>query len=239
MNSYVSEHKIKERGHSMKNKFNSNGLTLIEVIITLAILGVVVTPLMSMFITSQKINRESEMKYNAIQLAQEQMEEIKADNTLDVSSGSGYTGADGDYEKSLNDDGYRLDIGINKSEEVELEDVDTVEVPDTFDQVYNVAVSTTTNITATKNDENIRVNLLTDNGKLMVNNSFTGVKLYLYKTDDDYAYTVSGNGTVIEVQEGMDKLDNILYYITIKVYKDAKLIETVKGSKVFSKIITD
>lgn len=223
----------------MKNKFNSNGLTLIEVIITLAILGVVVTPLMSMFITSQKINRESEMKYNAIQLAQEQMEDIKADNTLDVSSGSGYTGVDGDYEKSLNDDGYRLDININKSEEVELEDVDTVEVPDSFDQVYNVAVSTTIDITATKNHENIRVNLLTDNGKLMVNNSFTGVKLYLFKTDDDYAYTVSGNGTVIEVQDGMDKLDNILYYITIKVYKDAKLIETVKGSKVFSRIITD
>lgn len=223
----------------MKNKFNSNGLTLIEVIITLAILGVVVTPLMSMFITSQKINRESEMKYNAIQLAQEQIEDIKADNTLDVSSGSGYTGVDGDYEKSLNDDGYRLDININKSEEVELEDVDTVEVPDSFDQVYNVAVSTTIDITATKNHENIRVNLLTDNGKLMVNNSFTGVKLYLFKTDDDYAYTVSGNGTVIEVQDGMDKLDNILYYITIKVYKDAKLIETVKGSKVFSRIITD
>ena len=73
----------------------------------------------------------------------------------------------------------------------------------------------------------------------MVNNSFTGVKLYLFKTDDDYAYTVSGNGTVIEVQDGMDKLDNILYFITIKVYKDAKLIETVKGSKVFSRIITD
>lgn len=223
----------------MKNKFNRNGLTLIEVIITLAILGVVVTPLMSMFITSQKINRESEMKYNAIQLAQEQIEDIKADNTLDVSSGSGYTGVDGDYEKSLNDDGYRLDININKSEEVELEDVETVEVPDSFDQVYNVAVSTTTDITATKNHENIRVNLLTDNGKLMVNNSFTGVKLYLFKNDDDYAYTVSGNGTVIEVQDGMDKLDNILYYITIKVYKDAKLIETVKGSKVFSRIITD
>ena len=46
------------------------------------------------------------------------MEDKKADKTLDVSSGSGYTGVDGDYVKSLNDDGYRLYININKSEEV-------------------------------------------------------------------------------------------------------------------------
>ncbi len=222
----------------MRKIFNNNGLTLIEIIITLAVLGVVITPLMSMFITSQKINNESEMKYNAIQLAQKYMEGIKAVETLDVTS-SGYTGSPGNYSKTIYDYDYKLEINIKENEEITLEDVDPVVIPGTFNQTINVNVSTLKEINATQNNENIRINLSVDNGTIKVNNTFSGVKLYIFKSDKNFNYSITGNGTVIEAEEGMKKPDNILYYITVNVYKDDRLIETVSGSTVFNSIITD
>ncbi len=228
----------------MKKKLNNKGLTLIEIIITLAILGVVVTPLMSMFVTSQRINRESEIKYRAIQLAQKYMEDVKSESSLDVSTGSGYMGMDGDYSREIpNDSGYRLVVSINENDVVDIDDVDSVDVPGDgeYDDIVDVTVPDDLKTIDIMNDDAaIRVNLKTDNGKLKVETStFTGAKLYMFKDDSSYNYTISGNATVIEVQEGMDKPDNILYYITINVYDGARLIETVKGSKVFNSIITD
>lgn len=224
----------------MGKKLNNKGMTLIEIIITLTILGIVVAPLMSMFITSQKVNQESEMKYNAIQLAQKYMEDIKSDNNLDVSSGSGYSGTGGNYTKTIpNDGGYRLMIDINENDVVELEDVDAVIVPETFDQTVNVDAGGAVEVNAYKNDENIRINLLGGGGKIKVNDGFTGVRLYIFKSDTSYDYSISGSATVAEVSDSMDKPDNILFYITIEVYKGDRLIETVKGSKVFNSIITD
>jgi prepilin-type N-terminal cleavage/methylation domain-containing protein len=54
------------------------GLTLIEIVVTIAVMGIVITPLASMFIVSAKINRESDIKYKATMTAQRHMEEIKA-----------------------------------------------------------------------------------------------------------------------------------------------------------------
>lgn len=56
----------------------NKGLTLIEVIITLAVIGIVITPLMSMFVVSAKINGESSLELKSILTAQKYMEEIKA-----------------------------------------------------------------------------------------------------------------------------------------------------------------
>lgn len=227
----------------MKDKFNIKGLTLIEIIITLAILGVVVTPLMSMFVTSQKINIESEIKYRAIQLAQKYMEEIKSDNILDVSTGNGYTGTSGHYQKEIsNDSGYRLEILIEENSVVNVDPLDVVKLPDPadYDAVVDVTDAFTfTDINVAKDDAIIRVNLKTDNGKLKVNSTYSNAKLYMFKENSSNNYTITGSATVIEVQEGMAKPDNILYYITVNVYDGARLIETVKGSRVFSSIITD
>jgi len=94
---------------------NNNGLTLIEIIVTLAVLGVVISPLMTMFITSQKINNESETEYQAIQLAQEYMEELKAQNNF---NSSGYTEITVDgkpgYTKDFNDGDYIIEITVVK-----------------------------------------------------------------------------------------------------------------------------
>lgn len=68
----------------MKNISNKSGLTLVEIIVTIAVLGIVICPLMSMFITSEKINRESDKEYKSIQQAQRYMEEIKSMSEIDT-----------------------------------------------------------------------------------------------------------------------------------------------------------
>jgi prepilin-type N-terminal cleavage/methylation domain-containing protein len=68
----------------MKELFNNKGLTLVEIIMTLAILGVVICPLMNLLVMSQKINSEGEKEYRVIQTAQYFMEEIRAMDEIDT-----------------------------------------------------------------------------------------------------------------------------------------------------------
>lgn len=62
----------------MNSLFNNKGLTLVEVIMTLAILGAVICPLMNILVISQKINSEGQKDYRLIQTAQYYMEEVRA-----------------------------------------------------------------------------------------------------------------------------------------------------------------
>ena len=68
----------------MNRLFNNRGLTLIEVIMTLAILGVVICPLMNMLVLSEKINKEGRKEYKSIQTAQYYMEEIRDMDEIDM-----------------------------------------------------------------------------------------------------------------------------------------------------------
>lgn len=68
----------------MSRLFNNKGLTLIEVIMTLAILGVVICPLMNMLVLSEKINKEGQIENKSIQTAQYYMEETRAMDGIDM-----------------------------------------------------------------------------------------------------------------------------------------------------------
>ena len=68
----------------MNRLFNNRGLTLIEVIMTLAILGVVICPLMNMLVLSEKINKEGQIECKSIQTAQYYMEETRAMDEIDM-----------------------------------------------------------------------------------------------------------------------------------------------------------
>ena len=68
----------------MNRLFNNRGLTLIEVIMTLAILGLVICPLMNMLVLSEKINKEGRKEYKSIQTAQYYMEETRAMDGIDM-----------------------------------------------------------------------------------------------------------------------------------------------------------
>ena len=61
----------------MKINFKNKGLTLIEIIISLAILSIIIIPISSMALSSTKINVESEYRLKALALAQEVMEYTK------------------------------------------------------------------------------------------------------------------------------------------------------------------
>ena len=68
----------------MNRLFNNKGLTLIEVIMTLAILGLVICPLMNMLVLSEKINKEGHIENKSIQTAQYYMEEIRDMDEIDM-----------------------------------------------------------------------------------------------------------------------------------------------------------
>lgn len=68
----------------LKNILNRSGITMVEIIMTLAVLGVVICPLLTMFITSQKISNYCDNEYKSMLLAQKYMEEIESIKELDT-----------------------------------------------------------------------------------------------------------------------------------------------------------
>lgn len=68
----------------MKYELNKSGICIVEIIMTVAILGIVIAPLMSLFVASQKINKYSELEYKTILFAQNYMEEMQESKIIDV-----------------------------------------------------------------------------------------------------------------------------------------------------------
>ncbi len=129
----------------MKKILNKKGFTIIEVIVTLAVLGIVIGPLMTMFITSQKINNEGSKEYKSIQLAQKYMEEIKGLEEFNYNL-EGYARAEvsGDYvytktiPESVNNYGVNIEIKAAK------EDAPEAETPIDFDSIIKIEPSMVT-----------------------------------------------------------------------------------------------
>lgn len=90
---------------------NNKGFTLIEVILTLSILGLAIMPLMSMSVISAKINSESNKEYKSFLEAQSYMEEIKILNDIDTIK---YVYNKGIYERKViqNDHVFGAEIKI-------------------------------------------------------------------------------------------------------------------------------
>lgn len=65
-----------------KERYNS-GITLVEIIVTVGVAGILIVPLMSMFVFASGINSRSNEEFQAVMLAQAYMEEIKAMDELD------------------------------------------------------------------------------------------------------------------------------------------------------------
>lgn len=60
-----------------QKKYNtSKGLTLIEIIVSLALLSIIIIPFLAMFVNSTKVNSRSDTTLNATYLAQVTMEEL-------------------------------------------------------------------------------------------------------------------------------------------------------------------
>lgn len=95
---------------------NKEGVTLVEVIITIAVTGAVIVPLMTLFVMCAKINRESDKEYKSMLTAQKYMEEIKAMQSMDEIENENYIydQGTGSYERTViqTDDEYGAEITI-------------------------------------------------------------------------------------------------------------------------------
>jgi prepilin-type N-terminal cleavage/methylation domain-containing protein len=88
-----------KRSKQILKKINNQGVTLVELIIAVAILGIVVTPLLHAFITSARINEKARNTFEETALAENLMEEFN-DATVEemITKYSGTTFADGRVE---------------------------------------------------------------------------------------------------------------------------------------------
>ena len=67
-----------------KKERNNSGFTLVELMIAIAILGVIVGPFMHSFVTAARTNAKAQQIQNATMLATNLMEEVKANDMEDL-----------------------------------------------------------------------------------------------------------------------------------------------------------
>ena len=224
----------------MKKIFNQKGLTLIEIIVTLAVLGIVIAPLMSMFVASQKVNVESRKEYDALQLAQKYMEEIKAMDSLSISAFSRF-----DYDV-ISADKSRF-TGYVSSDGYDL----TVIVEGAFDDVFgsgpaviifdsDEAINNNDDINVTSSlIKNIRRELKKDNLIISVLNKVPEHTVNLYVDSmkgENYTAKVNvleGSVRVFKNEATERQPDNLLYNIEITVEKNSEIINTISGTTIF------
>lgn len=106
--------------------FTRKGMTLIEIIISLALLAIIIIPFMTMFVHSTSTNSKSQNILDATYLAQNTMEELYSisisypfsDGILQLTA-SGYTEtvivSDDEYNFEKEQDGYYIKIEIRNS----------------------------------------------------------------------------------------------------------------------------
>ncbi|WHH59658.1 hypothetical protein [Petroclostridium sp. X23] len=89
-----------EKSKQIKNVLVEDwGMSLVEVLVSIAILGVIVTPLASMFISSIRTDHEAEIRLQALTIAQRYMELYKNINSLTATTGESLVGTvDGRFE---------------------------------------------------------------------------------------------------------------------------------------------
>ena len=66
-----------------KKRLNQKGYTLVELIITLAIIGIMIAPIYNAFLDANRVNLRSKRQISAAYLAQNVMEEVKGISTSD------------------------------------------------------------------------------------------------------------------------------------------------------------
>lgn len=226
----------------MKRILNQKGLTLVEIIVTLAVLGIVIAPLMSMFVTSQKVNVESRKEYEAIQLAQKYMEEIKAMDTISIGNFN-----NGVYEENEGvgtftwreeSDDAKYDLIIKVMGSVDGGSV-SESPPVTYDFTESIDSDYTLNVISPLGYENIKIILERDNLDINVTNKASGhtVNLYIFSIEgENYAAKVNvteGSVRVYKNEARERKPDNLLYNIEITVKRDTEEINTISGTTIF------
>ncbi|MGD9567345.1 MAG: hypothetical protein AB7V48_03315 [Sedimentibacter sp.] len=77
-----------------------DGITLAEIIISIAVLGAVIAPVMNLFLMSAEINKASNKEFMSMLQAQMYLEEIKATDNIDTSKYA-FNSEEGCYERTI------------------------------------------------------------------------------------------------------------------------------------------
>lgn len=117
----------------MKKRSKKKGLTLMEVLISLAIMSILIVPTSNLIISSVKMNKDSEDKQKAVTIAQQLVEEIKAlqksdladkkilSNGLQLNKDTDISNPNGFIGTKANIDGdFQADIKIKPKENLEV-----------------------------------------------------------------------------------------------------------------------
>ncbi|NLK89941.1 MAG: hypothetical protein GX276_07380 [Clostridiaceae bacterium] len=97
----------------MKRFINNQGLTLVEIIITLGLLGALIGPLMNLVVVSQIMNSAGENETRLFQVAQYYMEETRSMDEIDMELFL-YNSEKNNYERYISDalDDYSIEIRL-------------------------------------------------------------------------------------------------------------------------------
>ncbi|WP_461206961.1 prepilin-type N-terminal cleavage/methylation domain-containing protein [Clostridium sp. DL1XJH146] len=191
-------------------KYSSKkGMTLLEVIISIAILGIIVTPMLSLSLTSNKINAKSEEDIQAMALAQKHFEYLKSKECVIDTNNKEYLDINDTYKKI--DDGKKLfDYDTNNdgnNDFIIKEEVNSI-------VKYNVTVSNENNKSEIKNIINITIIAKSGNSLYYTINDVTtgwvsGNSLRINRSDSNNI-EIFGNTVTISTGDILVKVDNSL-----------------------------
>ncbi|MBS4540007.1 prepilin-type N-terminal cleavage/methylation domain-containing protein [Clostridium sp. D2Q-11] len=228
-----------------KTIYNNKGFTLLELIITLAILSIIIIPISSLFIGSAKATNASNDKMVASYIAQREMEKVKSTEEITVTTD----------EKEIDDtehNGFSYAVEISEVEGYLREEEGYInEIPNNVEldmdeySNYSLEVNTGGSYTLTgysngtfQIDNNEIILLLNisgeDKGTLTVSiDSPISLKIYIKKEQDITIENKLGN---IQVYRNFSdnselKSGSKIYEVIIKVYKDSNLLKEFKGYK--------
>lgn len=233
----------------MKKKyFNNKGFTFLELVIALALLGIIIIPISSLFIGSAKSTNTTNDKMVASYIAQREMEKIKSSNNI----------SETETIEKIKDDQYKsfsYEIEISKLDNYLTPENQSFDIDNTLivnsqylnDQgYYSLIVNKGGSYSLTKDFNGVfqtkddDITLLLDvetnsNNILKVSNNTNKVlKIYLKKGQDIDIENIVGDIRVYrnynDNSDGSQSGSRV-YQVVIKVYKKDKQIEELQGYK--------
>lgn len=202
---------------------NNSGVTLIELIITIAVLALFIVPISGLFITSAKANTISQTELDATMLAQKCMEMVKSikeiediDDDAFANSGKELTDSDyGNYKviyklTEVSSDYTSNQINAEKEVNNLVLNVKSTGVDVTTEKLDNGAINTDTVAINKQFDEagtkKFTITLSNDGVKLKNDSTFTDID---NSGDNDLHILVKGNENIVLLVE--NNRDDIAY----------------------------
>lgn len=191
-------------------KKRKKGFTLVEVVLSVTILAIIVSPVLSMVLTNVKINKDSEDKQKALYIAQKTIEKQKLDSSI-ITGTTTSEAIDFKIQKTITElENYKFPDVINNNENNNIEETTTNNTPKTFADIsYDAKIDINTD---TK-DNLIQVNYYDDHSE---------------KKDSEFKLNESQNYLNITNYDG---------YIIINVNKDSDVEVDKDPNKIVCKKI--